>query len=225
MLFRPAESSKEIVDFYRRYLLSTFKTNRDYFNKQLEEQLSEDGVISNGPFISMSDSFAKDKSMRELVEEGLLCQSMLHLEKIYPDRKLYVHQVEAIKKATTGNNLVITTGTGSGKTECFLIPVLNQLMKEKEEGTLGPGVRTLVIYPMNALVNDQIRRLRNIFDGYQYKDITFGRYTGETEEKYSKARNIFVEREGFEPHKNELISREQMRETHSQHTYHKLCDA
>lgn len=210
MLFRPAESSREITDFYRRYLISTFRTNREYYNKQLAEQLSADGTISNGPFISMSDSFAREKSIRELVQENVLCNSMLKLEQLHPDRKLYKHQVEAIRKAVSNNNLVITTGTGSGKTECFLLPVLNQLMLEKEAGKLGSGVRTLIIYPMNALVNDQIRRLREIFEDYPDEDITFGKFTGETEEEYSRARDIFIEREGYEPKRNELISREQM---------------
>lgn len=225
MLFRPAESSKEIVSFYRRYLLSTFKTNKDYYNKQLEEQLSQDGTLANGPFISMSDSFAKDRSISDLVEEGVLCKLMLKLPKLHPNRKLYKHQVEAIRKAVSKNNLVVTTGTGSGKTECFLIPVINELMKEKEAGTLGPGVRTLIIYPMNALVNDQIRRLREVFEDYPDKDITFGKFTGETEETFKKARIDYIERAraekrdefyketDLEPQKNELISREQMRDT------------
>ena len=213
MLFRPAESSKKVVDFYRDYLLTTFKTNKDYYNKQLADQLSENGVISNGPFISMSDSFAKDKSIRTLVEEGYLCKSIIALEQLKTDRGLYKHQVEAICKVGIGNNMIITTGTGSGKTECFLIPVINQLMQEKEAGTLGPGVRNLLIYPMNALVNDQIRRLREIFVDYEDADITFGKFTGETEEKYDTARNAFVEREGVEPRKNELICRKQMRDT------------
>lgn len=211
MIFRPAESSKRIVDFYRKYLLTTFKTNKDIYNKQLAEQLSEDGVISKGPYISMSDSFAKDNSIRELIEKGLLSKELLKISGLHLDRKLYKHQVEAILKANSGHNLIITTGTGSGKTECFLLPIINKLMLEKENGTLDPGVRTLIIYPMNALVNDQIRRLREIFAEYEDLDITFGKYTGETEEKYIKARSLFLEREGVEPKKNELISREQMR--------------
>lgn len=185
MLFRPAESSKGIVEFFRKYLLTTFKTNNDIYNRQLKEQLSEDGVISKGPYISMSDSFEKDKTLRELVDEGILCRELLKLSELHPDRKLYKHQVEAICKANNGKNLIITTGTGSGKTECFLIPIINLLMREKEKGTLNPGVRTLIIYPMNALVNDQIRRLREIFINYQESGITFGKYTGETLENYS----------------------------------------
>ena len=213
MLFRPAESSKGIVEFFRKYLLTTFKTNNDIYNRQLKEQLSEDGVISKGPYISMSDSFEKDKTLRELVDEGILCRELLKLSELHPDRKLYKHQVEAICKANNGKNLIITTGTGSGKTECFLIPIINLLMREKEKGTLNPGVRTLIIYPMNALVNDQIRRLREIFINYQECGITFGKYTGETLENYSDALDEFIEREGTEPIKNELISREQMRKT------------
>lgn len=213
MLFRPAESSKGIVEFFRKYLLTTFKTNNDIYNRQLKEQLSEDGVISKGPYISMSDSFEKDKTLRELVDEGILCRELLKLSELHPDRKLYKHQVEAICKANNGKNLIITTGTGSGKTECFLIPIINLLMREKEKSTLNPGVRTLIIYPMNALVNDQIRRLREIFINYQESGITFGKYTGETLENYSDALDEFIEREGTEPIKNELISREQMRKS------------
>jgi len=212
MLFRPAESSKRIVDFYRDYLLTTFRTNKDYYNRQLAQELSEDGVIANGPYISMSDCYAKDLSIKELVDKGILCSGILDLEALHPDRPLYKHQVEAICKSAEGKNLIITTGTGSGKTECFLIPVINQLMKEKEDGTLGPGVRTLLIYPMNALVNDQIRRLRELFEKYGDDSITFGKFTGETQEKYANARNEFISREHIEPRANELISREQMRE-------------
>ena len=213
MLFRPAESSKRIVEFYRKYLLTTFRTNEDIYNEQLKEQLSQENVIAKGPYISMNDSFEKDKSLRELAaeKEDVISKKLLELPELYPDRKLYRHQVESIRQANMRKNLIITTGTGSGKTECFLIPVINQLLREKERGTLCPGVRTLIIYPMNALVNDQIRRLREIFKHTNEHDITFGKYTGETKEKYSDALSEFIEREGVEPIKNELISRDQMR--------------
>lgn len=214
MLFRPAESSKQIADFYRNYLLTTFQTTDETYNRQLETELRKDGVISKGPFVSVSDSYEKEKSISELVREGVLCRSMLNLAKFDPyNRRLYRHQVEAVLKAGERKNLIVTTGTGSGKTECFLIPIVNQLLKEQESGTLGPGVRVLIIYPMNALVNDQIRRLRELFSSYEGCTITYGKYTGETAEKYTRARNEFVEREGTEPPQNELICREQMRKT------------
>ena len=214
MLFRPAESSKQIVDFYRNYLLTTFQTTNEKYNRQLEDELKKDGIISSGPFINVSDSYEKEKTISELVENQVLCGSMLNLGNLYPyERRLYRHQVEAILKAGEKKNLIITTGTGSGKTESFLIPVVNELLKEQEAGTLDAGVRVLIIYPMNALVNDQIRRLREIFSSYKDCAITYGKFTGETIETYSRAKKEFIETEGFEPSKYELICREQMRNT------------
>ncbi len=215
MLFRPSESSKRITDFYRRYLLTTFGTNNEKYNEQLKQALEKNGAIADGPYISMSDPYEKGKTLSELAEEGLISRELLKLENINPNRNLYRHQEEAVRKAVEGKNLIVTTGTGSGKTESFLIPVINQLLREKEEGTLGPGVRTLIIYPMNALVNDQIRRLRELLaDMEGNPKITFGRFTGETKEKYKEAKEKYEEIEDISINpisENELISREQMR--------------
>lgn len=217
MLFRPSESSKRIVDFYRRYLLTTFSTNKEVYNKQLKELLEKDKAIADGPYISMSDPYKKGKTLNELADEGIVSKEILKIKNFHPDRKLYLHQEEAVRKANAGENLIVTTGTGSGKTESFLIPVINQLLKEKENGTLDAGVRTLIIYPMNALVNDQIRRLRELLsemDGD--KKITFGRFTGETKGTYKEAKKQYEEIEDVDVSplcENELISREQMRNT------------
>ena len=73
----------------------------------------------------------------------------------------------------------MATGTGSGKTECFLLPVIDALLLEGQAGTLRrPGVRALLLYPMNALANDQLKRLRVLLR--DLPGITFGRYVGET---------------------------------------------
>lgn len=217
MLFRPSESSKNIVDFYRRYLLTTFSTNKDVYNKQLKELLQKDKAIADGPYISMSDPYEKGKSLAQLADEGVVSSEILKIKNFHPQRTLYRHQEEAVRKANDGNNLIVTTGTGSGKTESFLIPVINQLLKEKEAGTLDPGVRTLIIYPMNALVNDQIRRLRELLSNMEGEPkITFGRFTGETKEKYKDAYAKYAEIEDLTQNPlsdNELISREQMRKT------------
>ena len=179
MLFRPSESSKRIVDYYQRYLLTTFTTGISTYDEQFKKALEEDKAISSGPFISISDPYEKGENLYELVEEGVLSREILKLNEFKPSRSLYRHQVEAIRQAVKGENLIVTTGTGSGKTESFLIPVINQLLMEKDAGTLGPGVRTLIIYPMNALVNDQIRRIRSILaDMDEDGAITFGRFTG-----------------------------------------------
>lgn len=215
MIFRPTESSNRIVEFYRRYLLTTFATNQATYNYQLKQQLSEDKAISDGPYISMTDPYEKGKTLRSLASEGLVAPDIVSLDEFHPDRPLYKHQETSILKANNGKNLIITTGTGSGKTESFLIPVVNELLKERAAGTLGPGVRTLIIYPMNALVNDQIRRLRELLGNMSGNNkITYGRFTGETKETFREAKRKFEELEGdtILP-ENELISREQMRIT------------
>ncbi|PRC59428.1 hypothetical protein C6A85_23475, partial [Mycobacterium sp. ITM-2017-0098] len=78
------------------------------------------------------------------------------------DQPLYIHQETSIRKFLDGRNLVVSTGTGSGKTESFLMPILNSLLEERANGTLGPGVRAMLLYPMNALANDQLKRLRSV---------------------------------------------------------------
>ena len=108
-------------------------------------------------------------------------------------------------------NLIVATGTGSGKTESFLIPILNHLLCEEETGTLvQPGVRALLLYPMNALANDQLKRLRTLLENCPA--ITFGRYIGETRDTRAHALQQFREEWHAEPLPNELLARVEMQE-------------
>lgn len=123
------------------------------------------------------------------------------------DRPLYSHQVRSIMNICKDDrNTVVSTGTGSGKTESFLIPILNHILKEGDDISL-PGVRAMIIYPMNALVNDQMRRLSKILSDYE--DIRFGFFTGETKELKSK--DSYNERFGRYPEDNEVFLEEDMR--------------
>lgn len=126
-------------------------------------------------------------------------------------RPLYAHQEASIKCIGSGENAVITTGTGSGKTESFLIPILNYLFRQQEKDMLSSGVRALLIYPMNALANDQVKRLRKLLKG---TNITFGAYTGETERTQDKALAKYKKlNDNEEPIPNELISRDVIKAT------------
>jgi DEAD/DEAH box helicase len=105
-------------------------------------------------------------------------------------RELYSHQWQAFNAvARQQRNLIVATPTGSGKTECYLIPLLYKLIAEPSEMRRRPGVRAVLLYPMNALVEDQMHRLRQLLFwinlGIQSirkcdRMITFGRYTGAT---------------------------------------------
>jgi hypothetical protein len=110
-------------------------------------------------------------------------------------RKLYRHQLDSFEQLVRKKrNLVVATATGSGKTECFLLPLLYTLLTEPDTERKTPGVRALLVYPMNALVEDQMHRLRQILFWINLscqdsrrrptqrptRPITFGRYTGNT---------------------------------------------
>jgi Distinct helicase family with a unique C-terminal domain including a metal-binding cysteine cluster len=181
MAFDPLSASNNICDTFRRYILSTFKTNSTNYNVQLEKILQDNGTIVRGPYLQISHNYPVSRGIVDLIEEGILSNEFVALDySPFLKRKLYSHQEKAIRKVVDGRNIVVSTGTGSGKTECFLIPILNNLMREKENNALDSGVRAMLLYPLNALVNDQLERMRDIL--IKYPSITFGMFTGETED-------------------------------------------
>ena len=220
MAFNPLTASKEIVEQYKRYILTTFKTDFSgkstdglTFNEQLKNAISEPGEIENGPILQLSRNYKRSVLFKNLIPD-VLGEGFyrLNTKEIVPDRMvLYKHQETAIRKIVQEDrNVVVSTGTGSGKTKSFLIPALDYLLKEEDKGTLCPGVRVMLVYPMNALANDQIGILRDVLKGQK---ITFGAFTGETEEEYEKALRDYRKEHKKDPLENELISRDRMRKT------------
>jgi ATP-dependent helicase YprA (DUF1998 family) len=142
-------------------------------------------------------------------------------ERFPADRVLYRHQELAIRRLCEeveqfdrSRNTVVASGTGSGKTECFLIPAIDWILRHPTQtanGSLaGKGIRVLLVYPMNALVNDQIRRLTQLVGfwrnrGDQPIPITFARYTSETE----KSRERGLQHEPHAPD-NQLLGRDEI---------------
>lgn len=230
-MFNPAEASQKIKDEFVDYLSTTFSIADKDFYRQFIEKLHQTGAISKGPLIEINDIFKSGHSIEYLYNNNVLSKLFAYIEatksniapykrKLPVTRPLYLHQEKAIDVITTKKlNAVITTGTGSGKTECFLIPIINELLREKERGTLSkPGVRAILIYPMNALANDQMKRLRELL--MFFPDITFGVYNGDTKKEEAEARAQYIDlhsRETCEelrtPLNNEYISRDKMNET------------
>lgn len=209
-------ATNRIADSYCRYLLSTYGPRRPDLRADFERALNQSYPVTRGPYLQASPPFKNGVTLEALVEEGALSTGFRALKpEVFPlQRPLRLHQEIAIRKAITHErNLVVATGTGSGKTECFLLPILNYLLRERESGTIGqPGVRALLLYPMNALANDQVKRLRRLLAAFP--DITFGRYVGETERETKRAETEFRRRYPHEPRvRNELLSREEMQET------------
>lgn len=194
------------------YLESILTVKDNVIREKAVSKIKRENKFIKGPFIEITPPFVTGRSIKELIDEGVLSSEFKQInEALNNDRSLYKHQEVAIRKIVDENkNLIVATGTGSGKTECFLIPIVDYLMKQKETGTLNPGVRALLLYPMNALANDQVKRLRMLLK--DYPDLTFGRYTGETKPDTVKALQDYkAQNNGEDPLPNELVSREQMR--------------
>lgn len=205
----PIEQSEYIEEEFREYVKSTFQIEDDVYEKEFKNELKK-AELCKGPFVSVELPFEKGHSINELINEGKISKEFLKLSKINMDQKLYQHQEKSLEVIGQGHNAVITTGTGSGKTESFLYPILNHILKEVENGNGGPGIRALFLYPMNALVNDQIERVREILSNYP--QITYGCFTGETIEKDSKGlrEKLSKKYETIIPD-NEIVTREEIR--------------
>ena len=217
MSFNIIKSSKNISKKYYRYLSTIFDIKDDYYKEIFLIKLKENELFEKGPFLDVTNSFKKGRSLKQLIEDGIVSSEFSKIEKLYKIPNLYCHQEQALLSAIKGENLIVSTGTGSGKTESFLLPLINHLLIEKENNTLNDKVRALIIYPMNALANDQIDRLRKLF--IDYPDITFGCYTGQTKGDENDARKQYYElnedRTDYprlrKPLPNERISRESMK--------------
>jgi hypothetical protein len=138
----------------------------------------EKEVLIRGPFVESLPDFKKGASIKELVSEGVLSDLWSGMEANAPSlwsRPLHRHQQAAIGR---DENYIVATGTGSGKTEAFLFPLIDDIMRH---GIGKPGVKAILVYPLNALATDQMFRIaRLLFRELGNTDLTLGRFTGQT---------------------------------------------
>jgi len=181
--FDPINISKRVEEDYERYLYSSFPLrDKAFFEKLKNELKSKHPYTKDKLFLEFNHKYKSGAYLKDIQDSHPLLQKAFgDLGVKYP---LYKHQEEALKKVSDGKNILISTGTGSGKTESFLLPIVNHLLKEVDSGDIkNRGVRALILYPLNALVNDQLNRIRDILSqDEKLKQITFGMYIGETPE-------------------------------------------
>lgn len=210
-MLNPVILSSAIKDTFADYVATTLSIADERYAKLLKAELRKDCIIAKGPYLELGDAYKTGVTIRELIADGVMSPLFERFGQGFKlSRPLYVHQELAVRAAAKDDNMIVTTGTGSGKTECFLMPIVNALLCEQESvGHLDDGVRAIVIYPMNALINDQVKRLREIF---VESDITFGVYNGNTEQSEKAGQLKYRTTYGFEPMPNERVSRDAMRE-------------
>ena len=237
----PIGSFETIKENFIRYVKTAFGTKFEGVEKERYDLLNYDKVLYRKPWIEpLPDYISSGKKINDLTAEDLgyaLSEAEANTFKglvntgLVGNYPLHLHQAEMLKQALLGNNCIITSGTGSGKTESFLLPLFAQLSKElanwqapnqkttsintwwqengglparqivnnsnftlsnevrqRQHETRKAGVRALILYPMNALVEDQMSRLRKALDSDDTRNwlsentngnaIYFGRYNG-----------------------------------------------
>jgi ATP-dependent helicase YprA (DUF1998 family) len=179
MPLNPIAFTDRVVEGFLRYQLTAYPFADARLDSQMRELLSLKSTratpLLRGPFLTLSRAFEQGCTVRQLIEENLLHPLMR--ERIPASiERVYRHQEEAIRSIAQRRPTLISTGTGSGKTECFLYPVVSRCLQLRDANA-EPGVVAVIVYPMNALAEDQLLRLRELLAG---TGVTFGMYVGKT---------------------------------------------
>ena len=169
----------DLVGEYRRFLKTSYRFLDEHLRRQFEDHLARTDVIVKGPYVTLAREFAPGRTLRDLIANGRLAPDLAKARWAFGDDPLYFHQEQALSIGREGRSFVVTTGTGSGKTEAFLLPIFDIIIRRKQDG--ATGVKAVFLYPMNALANDQLERLRRMLRGSGL-DISFGMYTGDSDE-------------------------------------------
>lgn len=211
----PVEIGRQLKENYLNYLDTGIPLPCDEYKKERRALYEQEGVIMQSPIIEFVKKYKPYKTLQDTYldlpnEKGYnpTIAEFLNRGLLKNDngskRILYEHQYKSIIDVLGNNkNLVVTTGTGSGKTECFMIPLITDLVKEamtwSDAETRPRAMRAIILYPLNALAEDQMVRLRKALDSKDVKSwldtncnknrIYFGRYTGRTDGKNSVNKN------------------------------------
>ena len=233
----PIRLFEHVRDMYLRYLDSPFDLRYEDLTKERKKLLDQDGRLYRYPLIEPVPAYRSSKQSFSQVVQALSggklppneiaeIADFISQGLFPPKRELYKHQRDVFKEVmVNGMDTVVTTGTGSGKTECFLLPIVTSIVREsaawpapgkrphdwdwwnhyimrgrqrrwnpqvpqRSHECRTPAVRALILYPLNALVEDQLARLREALDSPSARSwlqghrngnlIYFGRYTGQT---------------------------------------------
>ncbi len=179
---------EQLVGDYASFT-GSFVEPRDERIAGLIEQRMASGAQWPDPWLSLNPAFASGGTVSDLVGAGLLHPECERIFRVKTDRDdpgrlpitFHRHQADAIEVAAGGRSYVLTTGTGSGKSLAYIVPIVDRVLRAKEAGA-GPGVKAIIVYPMNALANSQVFELEKFLrHGYGEggEPVTFARYTGQ----------------------------------------------
>jgi hypothetical protein len=176
-----------VVEEYGRYVRSFIKIRDPRIDALVKDEFDR-GLLWPEPLVQLNPSFEPGESLDSLVRRGVLHPSCGDVFRDKPsagtDRgplQFHHHQVEAIEAARAGKNYVLTTGTGSGKSLSYIVPIVDHVLRNGS----GRGIQAIVVYPMNALANSQLGELKKFLcHGFPegQPPVRFARYTGQETE-------------------------------------------
>lgn len=168
-----------IVGEYRKFATSFTTIHAEDIRAQVEATYAE-GRFWPDPLLQINPSYKRGLNIETLIANGALDARTAEIFRADgAPLSLYKHQEQAVVLASQGESYVVTTGTGSGKSLCFFIPIVSAVLAEKRTSSVR-RTRAIIIYPMNALANSQLEELDKFVANVQGdRPITFDRYTGQ----------------------------------------------
>ena len=175
----------KVIDDYREFTTSAIDIKDPILKQFYQDELDADRQWPE-PWISLNPAFEVGGRVDDLVREGLLdaeCSRIFRVKSTIEDQgvapiTLHRHQRQAVEVAQKGESYVLTTGTGSGKSLAYIVPIVDHVLRQPKV----PGVKAIIVYPMNALANSQLGELEKfLVNGYGVgrEPVTFARYTGQ----------------------------------------------
>ncbi len=185
---------QQLIDDYKSFTTSAVVPRDPRIKQYVDEELAE-GKQWPEPWLSLNPMFASGGSIDDLVAEGLLhpeCAKIFRPKADLTDPgdrtiTLHRHQREAIETARSGKSYVLTTGTGSGKSLAYIIPIVDRVLRQQPR---QHGVKAIIVYPMNALANSQVGELEKFLRfgyGEGNEPVSFARYTGQEQGEQREA--------------------------------------
>ena len=162
MSLHPIKALDHVIDEYADYLRTEFRAKDPNLRAALEAELDARGFLAQEPFYQAHRPFKNGKRWRNLPIDAKLAQVMENRSK---SKTAYLHQSDAIAEllSPAARPVVVTTGTGSGKTEAFLTPVMENARQDATKFSKS-GLTAILVYPMNALANDQELRIKQYLE-------------------------------------------------------------
>ncbi|MBI3846560.1 MAG: DEAD/DEAH box helicase [Planctomycetes bacterium] len=170
----------QVLEEYRSYLATEFRASDEGLRQALENALDEPGFLAQEPFFQAHRPFKDGRRWRDLGLDAALAKA---IERRSRSETSFLHQSDAITHllSPSATPLVVTTGTGSGKTECFLLPVIQNAIEDSTRFKRS-GITALLVYPMNALANDQDERIRGYLEVSGHTHVKVARYDRSTKQ-------------------------------------------